>query len=128
MAPESHTLQSAIDAMPHAVLLVNAQGRVCQGNQQAADLLGYALEQLTGQWVESFMPEDIRERHRAQRNALPSHKTVKHMVPASSSFGLNVGGLKVPVEISLGKVFWADGEPLRIVMLMERQTNIEFSS
>ncbi|MBK9439809.1 MAG: response regulator [Comamonadaceae bacterium] len=120
MSTTTHTLQCVITAMPHAVLLITVQGRVCLANQAAADLLGYDSQDLIGLLVENFMPKQYSDSHRALHDALNSQSGITHMVPQQSLLGWRADGTETQVDISLSKVFWADGEPLRMATLMDR--------
>jgi len=118
-----HALHYTIDAMPHAVLLINAAARVRLANPAAADLLGWPGQEMAGQLIENFLPARLRDSFRAQHATLASDSSSMQMTPEQPLFVVTAGGLEVPVDIGLGKLILTNDESLRMVTLMLRCAN-----
>ena len=61
--------RSLFSAAADGLLLVDAQGRIVLANPSAAKLLGYGPEELVGTPVDALVPDSIRPRHAAYREA-----------------------------------------------------------
>jgi PAS domain S-box-containing protein len=51
------------DAIPDAVLMVEADGFITRVNRELTDLFGYSPAELIGQPIEILLPASMRERH-----------------------------------------------------------------
>ena len=67
---EAHAVFRALfAASPDGLMLVDDSGRIRLANPTASQLLGYTNEELVGAPVEMLVPDAIRPRHAAQRQA-----------------------------------------------------------
>lgn len=67
------------DATSAPILVVGRDGRIRYANKAVALLSGYPRQRLIGQTIELLVPDDVREQHRAFREAFflrPSERTM----------------------------------------------------
>lgn len=103
--------ESYLDALPDAVLMVDARGQIDFANQRTYDLFGYQPGELLGQPVETLVPPRLRERHvglRAGFFARPQRRPMGH---DRELVARRKDGTEFPVEISLSPIAGAS-EPL----------------
>jgi len=116
-------LQDIIDAMPQAVLLINAERQVQLANPGAADLLGYTAQGLVGRAIEDLMPARYRNKRRLLRRAFANDRRLLRMGQVQSLLALRADGQEIPVEISLGQSFLTFGKPLQMAILTDRRAH-----
>ena len=95
------TYGDILEAVPDAVVVVTAEGRILFVNQQTELLFGYGRQELLGQPVETLLPERFRAGHVAQRAGYVEAPRVRPMGAGLELFGRRKDGREVPVEISL---------------------------
>src|SRR5690242_3330927 len=61
--------RTLFNAYPDALIVVDTRGRVVLANPSAADLLGYSTDELAQLHVDDLVPDAIRPRHAAFREA-----------------------------------------------------------
>ncbi|MEJ8850676.1 ATP-binding protein [Variovorax rhizosphaerae] len=93
--------RSLFSAYPDALLLVDLQGTIQLANPAALDLLGYSIDQLTGLSVEQLVPDAIRPRHAAFRNAYAARPVARPMGTQMDLVARCRDGSEVKVEIAL---------------------------
>ena len=77
---EEHAVFRALfAASPDGLMLVDGSGRICLANPTVSQLLGYANEELVGAPVEMLVPDAIRPRHAAYRQAYGSAPRARPM-------------------------------------------------
>ncbi len=91
-----------LDALPDAMVLIDASGRIAHVNAGLTTLLGYPPESLVGHQLSALIPPRFREQHLAHtrefmRSGKPSAMSDRPMV-----FALAQGGIERAVSISLG--------------------------
>jgi PAS domain S-box-containing protein len=97
-----HTLRGLLEALPDAVVVVNAAGRIALANARTEELFGYRREELLGQAVEILIPERYRRGHAGLRAGYFAAPAVRPMGTARGElYGRHKGGGEFPVEISL---------------------------
>jgi PAS domain S-box-containing protein len=94
----SVTPAHVLDAIPDAVLGVDAQGRIRIANKAAAALFGYPIDQLMSGSVERLLPESVRARHGPLVESFFAN-------PVARPMG---GGLPLAARRRNGEVFFAD--------------------
>ena len=93
--------RSLFSAYPDALLLVDLQGVVALANPAAVDLLGYSEDELVGLSVDELVPDAIRPRHAAYRNAYAGHPRTRPMGMQMDLVAKRRDGSTVMVEIAL---------------------------
>lgn len=97
------------------ILVVGAgeyAGRILYANKAAEDMLGTPRDLLTGQQVERFVPERVREGHVSQRQEFTEGMAgprVRWMGQARDIFLVNAEGREIPVRIGLTRVMTLEG-------------------
>jgi len=88
-------------AYPDALLLVDLQGVIRLANPAAVELLGYSSDELEGLPVDALVPDAIRPRHAAYRNAYAEHPRARPMGMQMDLVAKRRDGSEVMVEIAL---------------------------
>jgi PAS domain S-box-containing protein len=100
---------SLLDAVPDALVIVNAAGLIVLANAQTERLFGYARAELLGRPVELLVPERFRERHVAQRDGFFAEPKARPMGIHRDLYGRHKDGHDIPVEISLNPLRTEEG-------------------
>jgi diguanylate cyclase (GGDEF)-like protein/PAS domain S-box-containing protein len=98
-----------LDAVPDAVLVVDARGVIVRANRRCESLLGWSPEELTGQPVERLVPARVsgHAAHRERFAAAPARRQMgADLVPSA----LHRSGDEIAVDIVLNPVL-IDGAP-----------------
>jgi PAS domain S-box-containing protein len=98
---EGTVFRSLFRAYPDALLLVDVQGVIVLANPAAVDLLGYSADELLGLSVDALVPDAIRPRHAAYRNAYADHPRTRPMGMQMDLVARRRDGSEVMVEIAL---------------------------
>jgi hypothetical protein len=94
-----------LEAVPDAVVCVDADGRIVLVNAQTERLFGYERDELTGQLVEILVPDAIKAGHPAHRAGY-----VADPRPRQMGAGLELAGRRTfPAEISLSAIHTGEG-------------------
>jgi PAS domain S-box-containing protein len=103
--------QSALDAAPDALLIVDGAGVVQFANRQVSALFGYAHEEIIGKAIEQMLPERFRSHHVGYRDRYIAAAHTRPMGPGLNLYAQRRDGSEFPVEISLSPIE-AKGGPL----------------
>jgi PAS domain S-box-containing protein len=97
-------VQSAADA----IVLSDASGKILFWNNGAATMFGYTEDEILGAPLDTLMPEQYKERHRAGfERYLVTHRS--RIVGRTVEFeGLRKDGTVFPIELSLAS--WTNGD------------------
>jgi PAS domain S-box-containing protein len=99
---DEHTVFRALfSAYPDALLLVDTAGQIVLANPTATSLLGYELEELIGCNVDVLVPDSIRPRHAAYREAYGHAPRARPMGTQMELVAKRRDGSEVMVEIAL---------------------------
>ncbi|QPF74128.1 PAS domain S-box protein [Roseateles sp. DAIF2] len=98
---EPALFRSLFSAYPDALLLVDFQGLIVRANPAAEQLLGYASEGLVGLPVDELVPDSIRPRHAAYRDAYARNPRPRPMGTQMELVAKRRDGSEVLVEIAL---------------------------
>ena len=98
---ERTVFRSLFVAYPDSLLLVDRAGAIVLANPSAATLLGYAVEELTGLHVDALVPDAIRPRHAAYREAYGQAPRARPMGTQMELVAKRKDGSEVMVEIAL---------------------------
>jgi PAS domain S-box-containing protein len=115
LPPEPGPAEDAIyramfGAYPDALLLVDAEGRIVLANPEAEHLLGYPVGELAGLMVDALVPDAIRPRHAAYREAYSHGPKARPMGSQMELAARRRDGREVMVEIALSPL-QIEGEP-----------------
>jgi PAS domain S-box-containing protein len=98
---ESSVFRSLFIAYPDALLLVDQAGGIVLANPSAANLLGYAVDELVGLNVDVLVPDSIRPRHASYREAYGRAPRPRPMGTQMELVAKRKDGSEVMVEIAL---------------------------
>lgn len=101
---------------PHAVLVVDATGRITRANQQAERFFGYTISELLGNPVEFLIPERFRQTHPAHRNHFNDKPRMRPMGAGLELYGLRKNGTEFPVDIMLSPIDTPEGSVILTVI------------
>jgi PAS domain S-box-containing protein len=101
--------RALVESAPDAVVVVDADGRIVLMNAQTSSLLGYRTEELVGRSVEVVIPEDLRDRHRSDRERYTAKPEVRPMGAGQELSARRKDGSLVPVDVSLSPVETDEG-------------------
>ncbi|HSV47465.1 MAG TPA: PAS domain S-box protein, partial [Ramlibacter sp.] len=93
--------RSLFTAYPDALLLVDREGVIRLANPMAVELLGYPMAELEGLPVEQLVPDAIRPRHAAYRQAYATQPRARPMGTQMDLVARRRDGSEVMVEIAL---------------------------
>jgi PAS domain S-box-containing protein len=94
-------LRTLAEESPDAVVVVDAQGRLCWVNGQVERLFGYSRAELLGQPVEVLLPDGAHETHQAHRSGFIEQRRTRPMGIGLDLEARRHDGSTFPVEISL---------------------------
>ena len=100
-AASQEVYRSLFGAYPDALLLVDAHGSIALANPAASRLLGYTAGELEGMSVDALVPDAIRPRHAAWRDAYAEHPRPRAMGTKMELVAKRKDGSEVMVEIAL---------------------------
>jgi PAS domain S-box-containing protein len=98
---ERTVFRSLFVAYPDSLLLVDQAGVIVMANPEAAKLLGYTVDELTGLPVDALVPDAIRPRHAAYREAYGHAPRPRPMGTQMELVAKRKDGSEVMVEIAL---------------------------
>ena len=119
----SDVSQLMLDAVPCALVLVNARGRVEAVNRQAGIVFGHPPDRLVGLGLDMLLPERHRARHRDHMAAFAAATMARSMGSGRVLFGLRQDGTEFPVEVGLNPVL-IGGERMVIAAVMDISEHI----
>ncbi|CAN5780379.1 hypothetical protein BH09PSE5_BH09PSE5_13410 [soil metagenome] len=93
--------RSLFESYPDSLLLVDQAGRIALANRSASKLLGYTVDELTGLNVDTLVPDAIRPRHAAYREAYGHVPRARPMGTQMELVAKRKDGSEVMVEIAL---------------------------
>ena len=106
-------------AYPDALLLVDSDaGRIAMANAAAADLLAYTVDELVGMPVDELVPEQIRSRHAAYRQAYGEAPRPRPMGRRTDLMAKRKDGSEVMVEIGLSPL-QSHGHPFVVAAIRD---------
>lgn len=101
--PAATTLLQLIEAVPDALVVIDAAGRIVVVNKQTEDMFGYRRAEILGQPIEVLVPERFRTDHVAKRDGYlaKANPDARPMGAGLELVGRRKDGREIPVEISL---------------------------
>ena len=95
-------IHGLFDAVPDALVVIDARGRIVRANAQAEALFGHAQGSLAGLEIEALVPAAARSRHRSYRDRYMAQPHVRPMGATGQRLvGLRSDGSEFAVEIAL---------------------------
>ena len=105
-----------LDAAPDAILIIDSHGRIAHANEQSTRLFHYSPSELLALYVEDLVPDRVRHRHAAHRQAYSRDPSVRPMGrPGLQLVGRRKGGEEFAVAISLSPIA-IEGEQFTIAV------------
>jgi PAS domain S-box-containing protein len=98
---EQSVFRTLFAASPDALIVADAHGIIVLANSAAADLLGYAIDELIGLEVDALVPDGIRPRHGSYREAYSRNPRPRPMGTQMELVARRRDGSEVMVEIAL---------------------------
>ncbi|MCC6795163.1 MAG: PAS domain S-box protein [Candidatus Hydrogenedentes bacterium] len=98
------------NAVPTAVIIVDAAGEIVFANAYAEQLFGYDYLELTHKPVEILVPLSARGAHTKTRRAYANTPSSRPMGKGRVVIGLHKNGTEFPVEIGLSPISTHEGE------------------
>ncbi|HEY1948949.1 MAG TPA: PAS domain S-box protein [Bryobacteraceae bacterium] len=98
-----------LESAPDGIIEVDETGRIVLLNSIAETMFGYSREELMGASVDILLPEGLRGRHQAHRQAYWNHPKTRPMGMNLDLLARRKDGSKFPVEISLSPLKTEDG-------------------
>lgn len=99
-----NALESIIDHLPDALLLISSDYKIVFANQAAAAVFGYAIDELLDQAVDVLVPERFRATHGQDASACSSQDGPRAMGLARDIHALRKDGSEFPAEIHLNQL------------------------
>jgi PAS domain S-box-containing protein len=115
---ERSVFASLFSAYPDALLLVDGAGVIILANAQAAQLLGYSVDELAGLSVDVLVPDSIRPRHAAFRASYALTPRTRPMGAQMELVAKRRDGTEVMVEIALSPLQTA-GPPVVVAAIRD---------
>jgi two-component system, NarL family, sensor histidine kinase NreB len=123
LLPPLNSMETFLEIIPDAVLLVDQQGLIIAANSHAARLFGYEKAELLGAQVEQLVPEALRDRHSAHRDVFHQQQQPWAVGAGIELVGRTKSGLEIPVDIALSKVTGM-GAPFVLALIRDLSTRL----
>ena len=104
-----HRFAGLLEAVPDAMVCVDADGRIALVNAQTERLFGYGRDELIGQPVEILVPDPVRGLHPAHRAGYMADPRPRPMGADMELAGRRRDGSTFPAEISLAAMGTDEG-------------------
>lgn len=122
--------RTLMGAVPDAVIVSDATGRIVYVNSAITRFFGYQPEDLLGKPVECLVPRQMHERHRSHRAAYHKEPRRRFMGFGKDLRAVRADGSEFPVAISLGFTPSSQGNLVIAIVqdlsdLRERDRSIE---
>jgi PAS domain S-box-containing protein len=102
-------LRLVVDAVPNAMLLVDAFGRMTFVNRNAEALFGYTRDELVGQPLEKLVPERVRKAHPHHVRDFFAAPKARPMGAGRELHGCRKDGSEMMIEIGLNPIETSEG-------------------
>ncbi|MBI5922243.1 MAG: EAL domain-containing protein [Betaproteobacteria bacterium] len=97
-------LNAIFDASPDPLLITDAQGIIAMVNQQVERLLGFSVDELIGQPVDSLLPDRFRPAHPELRARYAASPHSRRMGRGLAVKAQRKDGTECEVEVSLSRI------------------------
>jgi PAS domain S-box-containing protein len=99
--------EAVIEALPDALIVVDATGKIVLFNEKAEFMFGYHRSEMIGQPVEKLVPERVRPAHTHDRevyNRYDLSQRARTMGIGANLIGIRNDGHEFPVDITLARM------------------------
>ncbi len=103
------TFEQLLEAVPDAIVGVDAEGKIVLVNSQTEALFGYRRDDLLGQAVEVLVPERFRDVHPAHREDYFEEPRTRAMGVGSELYAVRKDDTEFLAEISLSSIETEEG-------------------
>ena len=93
---------------PLAIIITDEKSRIININPLAENLFGYSLQELTGQKIETLIPENLRKKHVDHRNQFIKTPYTRSMGIGMDLVAKKKNGDIIPVEIGISYQYQED--------------------
>jgi PAS domain S-box-containing protein len=115
-AIDLESARAVLEVLPDGILLVNRSGEIVYANHRAELLLGCPADSVLGQSIDSLMPEPVRARHAAFREAFFAAGRPRPMGSGMDLSLVRPDGQLVPVDVSLNLVETSEGRMAAVIV------------
>lgn len=98
-----------LENAPDGILAADMRGRIVLMNSKIEMMFGYRRDELTGQLVETLVPDGARAVHRTHRDRYRDDLTARDMSPSADQLGRRKDGSLFPIEVRLSTLETEDG-------------------
>ena len=98
-----------LDAMPDALVIVDAQCRIEVANAPTQRMFGYGPGELVGQSIALLVPERFRVSHERMISGFMKHPRTRPVGSGIALFGRRKDGSEFPVDVSLSPIATSGG-------------------
>ncbi len=94
-------LRLIIESAGDAIVSVNAEGTIVLVNKRAEKIFGYSREEMIGQTVEMFLPQELQAQHVVDRQEYMKTPRPYGTESGRELYAAHKDGRRIPVEVSL---------------------------
>lgn len=105
MSLDAAHITSLFENATEGIILVDQRGQIVIANPAAERMFGYFPEELTGQTIETLLPDRMKPHHEQMRQGFMHHPSNRVMGQGRDLFGRRKDGSLLPVEISLSHYY-----------------------
>jgi PAS domain S-box-containing protein len=116
---EASSVETALEALPDALVVTDADGRIVHANATAEQMFGHSKSALLGLAVEMLQPARLREASARQRAEFLSCRVPRGARRGIETIGLRADGSEFPLEIGLGALHESAAATLVTVVLRD---------
>jgi len=109
LAESERRFRTALEASPHAIVAIAADGTIAYANPRVEETFGYTSAEVVGQPLTILVPEGVRDSHDGHRDRFMKDPVVRPMGIGLELVGQRKGGMEIPIEISLSPVETPEG-------------------
>jgi PAS domain S-box-containing protein len=110
--------RAVVEAVPSAILLVDAGGRIALANARAEGVFGYPRSELVGRPVEMLLPQRLRDQHAVFRGHDADDRQILAMTADRQLFAVRKDGTEFQAEATLSPMDTDQG-PFVLVSMVD---------
>jgi PAS domain S-box-containing protein len=109
--------RQVVEASPHGVLVIDAEGKIVLSNQRSEQIFGYSRQELVGQLIHRLVPVSIHDRHAEDASAFLRDLESRRMGAGGEVHGCRRDGTLFPAEIGLSHFESAAGTRVLVTVV-----------